>query len=330
MTRINGDIIPASSGIAHLGVNGGRGDSFDIASLAPFGHIHLNSGVFHDPMTGQSGVMRYSQAAAAFEVSIDGGWTFNSIATSSSSDGSGLNAINGDRGPNIDLIGVSGIQVVPQGNGTIYIGTSGEFITSQSGVLGVNGITVHQIGGNFVIDGSSISGINTPSSGIQSVNGEIGPAITIDGVNGVTVSVTGPNTITINAASLSGQMTPDGSGLNSVNGQVGPDIELIGIDGIFVIPSSTGVSDVFIGVDTSGVLNSRKYVEAFTTLTNYALGTFRTFTHNLGTFDVLVQIFDTSLPNGKLIMPDDIVIEDENSITVYYNAQTAGRVVIIG
>ena len=179
---------------------------------------------------------------------------------------------------NIDLIGVSGIQVTALGNGIILIGTSGQFLTSQSGVLaGSTGVTVDQVAGNFVIS-----------------------------------------------------LTNDGSGLNSVNGQVGPDIELIGLDNVFVFPNSTGVSEVFIGVDTSGVLNSRKYVEAFTSLTPYALGSFKTFTHNLGTYDVIVQLYDTSLPHGKQIMPDDIVIDDENSVTVYYNATTAGRVIILG
>lgn len=275
MTRINGDLVPSASGQAHLGVNGSATDAFDIASISPFGHIHQNSGVFHDPLSGQSGVLRYSQAAGAFQVSIDGGWTFTNLSTSTSS-GSGLNSINGDLGPNISLVGVSGIQVTALGNGTILIGTSGQFLTSQSGVLaGTGGVTVQQIGGNFVIS-----------------------------------------------------MTPDGSGLHSLNGETGPDVTLIGDTfSSITVPSSNHIK---VNIDPSGIMDSRKYVEAFTSLTNYALGAFRTFTHGLGTYDVVVQTYDTSAPNGKLIMPDDIVIEDENSVTVYYNAQTAGRVVIIG
>lgn len=85
MVRLNGDIIPSSSGQAHLGINGSVGDAFDITTLTPFGHIHMNSGVWHDPMTGQSGVLRYSQAAGAFQVSIDGGRTFSAISTGGAS-----------------------------------------------------------------------------------------------------------------------------------------------------------------------------------------------------------------------------------------------------
>lgn len=79
--EINGDLIPTASGQAHLGVDGSVGDAFDITTLTPFGHIHMNSGVWHDPMTGQSGVLRYSQAAGAFQISIDGGRTFNDLVT---------------------------------------------------------------------------------------------------------------------------------------------------------------------------------------------------------------------------------------------------------
>lgn len=82
MVKLNGDLIPGSSGQAHLGINGSLGDAFDITTLKPFGHIHMNSGVWHDPTTGQSGVLRYSQAAGAFQISIDGGRTFTSLVTS--------------------------------------------------------------------------------------------------------------------------------------------------------------------------------------------------------------------------------------------------------
>lgn len=82
MTTINGDLIPAVSGAAQLGVDGGtNAGEFDITSIAPFGHIHQLSGVFHDPLLGQSGVMRYSRAAAAFQISVDGGLTFSDINT---------------------------------------------------------------------------------------------------------------------------------------------------------------------------------------------------------------------------------------------------------
>jgi hypothetical protein len=74
---------------------------------------------------------------------------------------SGITSINGATGPAIVLAGVSGVSVVPSGN-TILIG--GENVTgtgtgTQSGVVGVNGVQVHQIGGEFVVDAAPLSGI---------------------------------------------------------------------------------------------------------------------------------------------------------------------------
>lgn len=78
---IDGDLIPSTSGQASLGVNSTGPDAFDIASISPFNHIHLVSGVWHDPLSGQSGVLRYSTAAASFQVSVDGGKTFQNVST---------------------------------------------------------------------------------------------------------------------------------------------------------------------------------------------------------------------------------------------------------
>ena len=105
-----GDLTPRVSGAASLGVEqiGLCGFTSDIR---PFCHVHMNSGVWHDPFYGQSGVLRYSQAAGCFEVSVDGGTNFDCL------------------------------------------------LTSQSGVLGVNGVDVLQVGGNFVVDAAAVSGL---------------------------------------------------------------------------------------------------------------------------------------------------------------------------
>lgn len=71
-----GDLLPRSSGIAHLGVDAGGVDSFDASSITPYGHIHMNSGVFHDPASGQSGVFRFNLSLSRFEISVDGGKSF--------------------------------------------------------------------------------------------------------------------------------------------------------------------------------------------------------------------------------------------------------------
>lgn len=72
------DLWPQSSGTSSLGAemtNGGF-----TGAVSPFAAIHLNSGIFYD-INGQSGVIRYNQAALVFEVSVDGGNSFNSLAT---------------------------------------------------------------------------------------------------------------------------------------------------------------------------------------------------------------------------------------------------------
>lgn len=82
MIKINGDLIPSVSGRSHLGVDGGTSaGAFDFNSLSPFGHVHLESGVFHHATsTGwESGVIRFNSAASCFEASVDGGITFQCI-----------------------------------------------------------------------------------------------------------------------------------------------------------------------------------------------------------------------------------------------------------
>lgn len=80
---INGDLVPSVSGRANLGVNVSPNgpDAFDITTLRPFNHVHMMSGVFHDTLLGQSGIIRYNRATPSFQVSLDGGLTFQDLVT---------------------------------------------------------------------------------------------------------------------------------------------------------------------------------------------------------------------------------------------------------
>lgn len=92
------DLLPQGSGTASLGVNQMNRTGFDAGRITPYGHMHMNSGVFHDPLLGQSGIFRFVQnpdlsyieddgfgadhehyvagRQNGFEISVDGGMTF--------------------------------------------------------------------------------------------------------------------------------------------------------------------------------------------------------------------------------------------------------------
>jgi hypothetical protein len=93
-------------------------------------------------------------------VSIGGG------TGGSSGSSSGITSINGQTGPTITFKGVNGVQIsVPIANCILIDGAGASGVSggggSQSGVIGVNGINVEQIAGEFVVDGSAVSGLIT-------------------------------------------------------------------------------------------------------------------------------------------------------------------------
>jgi hypothetical protein len=107
----------------------------------------------------------------------------------------GIGGINGQIGPHLEFKGNNGIDVnVTDENCLVFdgAGLSG-LVFTVSGQLQTN---IDNSGGGGGGDGS----------GLNAINGELGPNIEIDGVNGVDVS-TNNNTITIDAASLSGAVS---------------------------------------------------------------------------------------------------------------------------
>jgi len=53
-----------------------------------------------------------------------------------------------------------------------------------------------------------------------------------------------------------------------------------------------------------------------------------TVVHNLGTNDVIVQIFDA--PQGNVVIPNNIDIVDTNTVSVTFTAAQTGKAVVIG
>ncbi len=80
MSPFFNDLLPLASGQANLGVNRGtNANSFDITSIAPFLRVHCLSGIFHDPLRGESGVLRFNAQSGIFEISLNGGRSFIGI-----------------------------------------------------------------------------------------------------------------------------------------------------------------------------------------------------------------------------------------------------------
>lgn len=192
MPKLNGDLRSTASGISHIGVNGGTSENaFDIASLSPFGHIHQLSGVFHDPTLGQSGIIRYNRATPSFEISLDGGATFNALLTGASvvssvgvigdanltgnvdfaTKASGFMVIEdtGDASPllwAVNTLGLSGLWGFPaQGFNSSVVNKISDFNgTTAQGVIsivGASGIVADLIGNTLTISADGIPHFNS-------------------------------------------------------------------------------------------------------------------------------------------------------------------------
>lgn len=300
MPSINGDLIPFASGAAHLGVDGNGVGAFDITTIAPYGHIFQLSGIFADPLTGQSGVIRFSQAAGAFQFSVDGGRTFSNFGSGGGgADGSGINAINGDLGPNIDLVGVNGIGITPLLNGTILI----------DGV-GLSGNVVSSIG---VIGDVNLTGdvdLAVPSSGFMAIfdTGDASP------INFAVDHLALSGFWGFPSQGFNGSLVNELTDANGTSAQ--GSIQLVGASGIVV--------DIVgqVATITPGNLIPRCYRENFSNQTSL------TVSHNLnlGTPPV-VQVYDS---NGVLIFPDSVTITNANTVTITFNVQQSGDVIVIG
>jgi hypothetical protein len=186
----NGDLVPVSSGFANLGVNisSNAQNAFDITSIRPFNHVHMVSGVFHDPVQGQSGVLRYSREQASFQVSVDGGLTFNNLSAGAGVDSvgqlggadltgnidlatpaSGFLSIDDTAGASpllfaVDHLGLSGLWDFPsQGfNGSVVnelTDFNGTTVQGAVSVVGASGIIVDIVGQTMTIASNTDVGL---------------------------------------------------------------------------------------------------------------------------------------------------------------------------
>ncbi len=245
------------------------------------------------------------------------------------SDGSGINAINGDLGPNIDIVGVNGIDFsnpsagiilgdVSALSGIIPVTSGVESLNGQSGphitAVGVNGIEITAAGNEVLFDGVSLSGIFSIESLTQ-------PDIDLFAVGNL-FAITTPtaNRIAFDFTALSG-IIPVTSGIESVNGQSGPHITNVGVNGIGITAASDEI--LFDGSALSGLVTSTPcFTSSFSNTTSGA------FDHSLGTRNLVVEIYDDSSP-PELIIPDKIVYDTLDRISLLFNGLQSGNITII-
>lgn len=189
--NINGDLIPSVSGFSNLGVDVSSNgqNAFDITTITPFNNIHLVSGIYHDPLHGQSGVLRFNQQQGAFQVSINGGLTFTNLSAGGvdsvgvigganltgnidlASVASGFIAITDNAGASpiffaVNTLALSGLWGFPaQGfNGSVvnrltdFNGTSAQGVIS---IVGTSGIVVDLIGQTMTVTPGPSGGFAT-------------------------------------------------------------------------------------------------------------------------------------------------------------------------
>lgn len=121
----------------------------------------------------------------------------------------------------------------------------------------------------------------------------------------------------INIAGGGGTSTGAASGIQSINGEDGPSISINSPDGTINVTSQSDT----ISLSASGILALRAY--------NFSTITSGTFNHGLGTRDLLVQIYDDGGP-PHMIIPDEIILDTLDDLSLTFNYPTSGRVIIVG
>lgn len=125
----------------------------------------------------------------------------------------------------------------------------------------------------------------------------------------------------VSVGGSSGGSSGSTSGIQTINpgGNSGPTVTITGVNGISV--TGGGNQIVINGASLSGTVT--KFASSFTAITSGL------FTHNLNTLDVIVQVRDGVSGGASVILPDAIIIENLNQVSVLFNTPQTGRVVII-
>ncbi len=187
MVQVN-DLIPAASGSASLGIDSAGSSiagqtAFDIATLNPFLHIHSVSGIYHDALHGASGVIRFNKNLDCFEVSNNGGVSFDCLVTTSTAGGvATLGATNGTALTGAVTLDapVSGLLIIDDTGGASPI----TFSLDVPGLSGLFDFPTQGFNGSIVNDITDDNG--------TTVNG----SLTFTGASGVVVDALPDGTVT--------------------------------------------------------------------------------------------------------------------------------------
>lgn len=106
MGILTSDLSPRASGSASLGVEQVDGLGGFTTDIRPYAHVHQNSGVFHDPMVGTSGVIRFNAGTKSIEMSVDGGLTYPLLL--------GTNGSNLANDPQAAVVGSGDLSIIAQ------------------------------------------------------------------------------------------------------------------------------------------------------------------------------------------------------------------------
>jgi hypothetical protein len=63
---------------------------------------------------------------------------------------------------------------------------------------------------------------------------------------------------------------------------------------------------------------------------SFSASTTWTVTHNLGTEDVQIEVFDSASVPKNVLIPDQIEVTDSNTVTVTFNTAQAGQAIVQG
>jgi|APGre2960657404_1045060.scaffolds.fasta_scaffold11981_4 hypothetical protein len=137
--------------------------------------------------------------------------------------------------------------------------------------------------------------------------------------------------VSIGGGSSGGGSGGSTSGILDINGQLGPSILISAVNGISISTAANVITvdaSSLSGIIPSGINRPPPVVSYSASFSNISSGF---FSHNFNTKDVVVQVYEGQIANpNNQILPDEVILENYDSISVIFNSPQTGRVVVQG